>query len=132
MILDGRVEDTQLGAFLAPCGTSEESSEELAGVSPRRCASAEVPSLRVDLDWPELRRQEAPPALVLLAAVPGRPWRRILMHGGGAHTAGRLYSEQLRRRWRSRLPRLAAGRAGPGARPLGVHSARCLDAGANA
>lgn len=52
MILDGRVEDTQLGAFLMLLRHKEESSEELAGFTEAVRERLQVPSLRVDLDWP--------------------------------------------------------------------------------
>ena len=131
MILDGRVEDTQLGAFLMLLRHKEESSEELAGFTEAVRERLQVPSLRVDLDWPSYAGKKRHLPWYLLAAVPGRPWR--------AHPHARR-----RRAYRRTpvqrtvaggagdpaLPRLAAGRAGPGARPLGVHSARCLDAGA--
>ena len=96
MILDGRVEDTQLGAFLMLLRHKEESSEELAGFTEAVRERLQVPSLRVDLDWPSYagKKRHLPWYLLAAKCLAGHGVR-ILMHGGGAHTAGRLYSEQL-------------------------------------
>ena len=131
MILDGRVEDTQLGAFLMLLRHKEESSEELAGFTEavrerlqvRPCASTSTgrvtPARSATCPgtcWPP----SAWPAMACAssctaaARIPPTPVQRTVAGGAGDPA----------------LPRLAAGRAGPGARPLGVHSARCLDAGA--
>lgn len=96
MILDGRVEDAQLGAFLMLLRHKEESSEELAGFTEAVRERLQVPSLRVDLDWPSYagKKRHLPWYLLAAKCLAGHGVR-ILMHGGGAHTAGRLYSEQL-------------------------------------
>ncbi|MFL3980428.1 glycosyl transferase family protein [Pseudomonas aeruginosa] len=96
MILDGRVEDAQLGAFLMLLRHKEESSEELAGFTEAVRERLQVPSLRVDLDWPSYAgKKRHQPWYLLAAKCLAGHGVRILMHGGGAHTAGRLYSEQL-------------------------------------
>lgn len=97
MVLDGRVEDVQLGAFLMLLRHKEESAEELAGFCEAVRMRMPVPDeLRVDLDWPSYagKKRHLPWYLLAVKAL-SREGIRVLMHGGGAHTAGRLYSEAL-------------------------------------
>jgi anthranilate phosphoribosyltransferase len=96
MLLDDKVEDTQLGAFLMLLRHKEESAEELAGfteaIRPRLCA----PAIQVDLDWPSYAgKKRHLPWYLLAAKALAASGVRIFMHGGGAHTAGRMYTEQL-------------------------------------
>jgi anthranilate phosphoribosyltransferase len=96
MLLDGKVEDTQLGAFLMLMRHKEESPEELAGFTQAVRARLNAPSVKVDLDWPSYAgKKRHLPWYLLAAKCLANNGVRILMHGGGAHTAGRLYSEQL-------------------------------------
>nr|WP_137819200.1 glycosyl transferase family protein [Pseudomonas sp. 2FG] len=96
MLLDGTVEDTQLGAFLMLMRYKEESPEELAGFTQAVRARLGAPALAVDLDWPTYAgKKRHLPWYLLAAKCLANNGVRILMHGGGAHTAGRLYSEQL-------------------------------------
>ena len=95
MLLDGKVEEAQLGAFLMLLRHKEESAEELAGFSEAVRARVQAPSIAVDLDWPSYagKKRHLPWYLLAAKCLAGNGVR-ILMHGGGAHTAGRLYSEQ--------------------------------------
>lgn len=96
MLLDGQVEDTQLGAFLMLLRHKEESAEEMAGFAEAIRARLNAPQIAVDLDWPSYAgKKRHLPWYLLAAKCLGQSGLRILMHGGGAHTAGRLYSEQL-------------------------------------
>ncbi|WKN19968.1 glycosyl transferase family protein [Azotobacter vinelandii] len=97
MLLDGRAEEIQLGAFLMLLRHKEESAEELAGFSEAVRARLRVPAgLSVDLDWPSYAgKKRHLPWYLLAVKCLAQSGVRILMHGGGAHTAGRLYSEQL-------------------------------------
>ncbi|APC14678.1 hypothetical protein BLL42_02635 [Pseudomonas frederiksbergensis] len=96
MLLDGEVEDTQLGAFLMLLRHKEESPEELAGFTEALRERLNAPALNVDLDWPTYAgKKRHLPWYLLAAKCLAQNGVRILMHGGGAHTAGRLYSEQL-------------------------------------
>ena len=52
MLLDDKVEDTQLGAFLMLLRHKEESAEELAGFTEAIRSRLAAPGIRVDLDWP--------------------------------------------------------------------------------
>ncbi len=96
MLLDGQVEDTQLGAFLMLLRHKEECAEELAGFVEAIRARLDAPRLAVDLDWPSYagKKRHLPWYLLAVKCLAGAGYR-IFMHGGGAHTAGRLYSEQL-------------------------------------
>lgn len=96
MVLDGEVEDTQLGAFLMLLRHKEESAEELAGFTEAVRARVTAPALRVDLDWPSYAgKKRHLPWYLLAVKCLGHNGLRIFMHGGGAHTAGRLYTEHL-------------------------------------
>src|SRR5690606_7698670 len=96
MLLDGKVEETQLGAFLMLLRHKEESAEEMAGFAEAIRARLNAPQIAVDLDWPSYAgKKRHLPWYLLAAKCLAGSGRRILMHGGGAHTAGRMYSEQL-------------------------------------
>ncbi|MFD2642573.1 glycosyl transferase family protein [Pseudomonas japonica] len=95
MLLDGKVEDTQLGAFLMLLRHKEESPEELAGFTEALRARLQAPAIAVDIDWPSYAgKKRHLPWYLLAARCLAANGVRILMHGGGAHTAGRLYTEQ--------------------------------------
>ncbi|AYC33090.1 glycosyl transferase family protein [Pseudomonas cavernae] len=96
MLLDGQVEDTQLGAFLMLLRHKEENAEELAGFTEAVRERLNVPPIAVDLDWPSYagKKRHLPWYLLAAKCLAGQGLR-ILLHGGGAHTAGRMYSEQL-------------------------------------
>lgn len=96
MLLDGQVEDTQLGAFLMLLRFKEESPEELAGFTRAVRERVIAPAITVDIDWPAYagkRRQL--PWFMLAAKALANNGIRILMHGGGQHTAGRMYAEDV-------------------------------------
>ncbi len=96
MLLDGEVEDTQLGAFLMLLRHKEENAEELAGFTEAFRQRNRAPKIAVDLDWPSYAgKKRHLPWYLLAAKALADSGLRILLHGGGAHTAGRLYSEQL-------------------------------------
>lgn len=96
MVLDEKVEDTQLGAFLMLLRHKEESPDELAGFTEAVRQRLHAPELTVDIDWPTYAgKKRHLPWYLLAAKCLAQNGVRVLMHGGGAHTAGRLYSEQL-------------------------------------
>lgn len=96
MLLDGKVEDTQLGAFLMLLRHKEESPDELAGFTEALRARLDAPAIAVDIDWPSYAgKKRHLPWYLLAARCLAKNGVRILMHGGGAHTAGRLYTEQV-------------------------------------
>ncbi|WDG52612.1 glycosyl transferase family protein [Pseudomonas chlororaphis] len=96
MLLDDKVEDTQLGAFLMLLRHKEESPEELTGFTEALRQRLQAPPIKVDLDWPSYAgKKRHLPWFLLAAKCLAQNGVRILLHGGGAHTAGRLYTEQL-------------------------------------
>lgn len=96
MLLDGKVEDTQLGAFLMLLRHKEESPQELAGFTEALRERLNTPAIALDLDWPTYAgKKRHLPWYLLAAKCLAQNGVRILLHGGGAHTAGRLYTEQL-------------------------------------
>ncbi|MHC5348660.1 glycosyl transferase family protein [Metapseudomonas furukawaii] len=96
MLLDGQVEETQLGAFLMLLRHKEENAEELAGFTEAFRERNQAPAITVDLDWPSYAgKKRHLPWYLLAAKALANSGVRILLHGGGAHTAGRLYTEQM-------------------------------------
>lgn len=96
MLLDGAIEDVQLGAFLMLLRYKEETADELAGFARAVQERVVAPAIRVDLDWPTYagKRRQLPWYLLAARAL-AASGIRILMHGGGRHTDGRLYTEDL-------------------------------------
>jgi anthranilate phosphoribosyltransferase len=97
MILVGAVDPMQVGAFLMLLRVKEETPEEMAGFvrAAREQLAAPAEALRVDLDWSSYagKRQHAP-WFILAALALADGGTRVLMHGAGGHTPGRLYTEQ--------------------------------------
>ncbi len=74
----------------------EETPEELAGFTRAVRERVMAPAITVDIDWPTYagkRRQL--PWFMLAAKALANNGIRILMHGGGQHTAGRMYAEDV-------------------------------------
>jgi len=95
MLLDGEVEEAQLGAFLMLLRHKEESAQELAGFTEAVRERLEAPAIPVDLDWPSYAgKKRHLPWYLLACKCLAQNGVRILLHGGGAHTAGRIYTEQ--------------------------------------
>ena len=69
MLLNGEVEDVQLGAFLMLLRVKEESPEELAGFVHAVRDSLSLPWLSVDLDWASYAGKRRQQAWYLLAAL---------------------------------------------------------------
>ena len=59
MLLDGKVEEAQLGAFLMLLRHKEESAEELAGFTEAVRERVQAPKTAVDLDWPSYAGRNA-------------------------------------------------------------------------
>ncbi len=96
MLLDGKIEDTQLGAFLMLLRFKEETAEELAGFAQAVQERVQAPKIQVDLDWPSYagKKRQLPWYLLAIKAL-AQSGVRIFIHGGGQHTDGRLYTEDL-------------------------------------
>jgi anthranilate phosphoribosyltransferase len=96
MIVADQVDPLQLGAFLMLLRVKEESPEELAGfvTAVRAAMGAPADTLRVDLDWSSYAgTRQHHPWYLLAALALADSGVRVLMHGAGGHTAGRLYTE---------------------------------------
>ena len=100
LILEGKVEDVQLGAFLMLLRVKEESAEELAGFvkSARSFITKEKTSTasQVDLDWSSYAGKRKQPHWFILSALAlSQSGYRVLMHGTRGHTEGRVYTEEI-------------------------------------
>jgi len=97
MILDGEVEDLQLGAFLMLLRVKEESAEELCGfvraVHERTLAPK---NLKVDLDWSSYagKRRHLPWFIFSILLLSDAGYKTFI-HGASGHTANRLYTENF-------------------------------------
>ena len=96
MLLDGKVEDVQLGAFLMLLRHKEESAEEMAGFTEAVRARLDAPPMALDIDWPSYagKKRHLPWFLLAIKCLAAQGVR-ILIHGAGNHTAGRLYTEDV-------------------------------------
>lgn len=93
-ILQGKVTDAQLGAFLMLLRVKEETPEELAGmIAAVRHNSADLAPLPpVALDWAcYAGKKKQPPWYLLAAWIIARSGHTVLLHGGAHHTPGRHY-----------------------------------------
>ncbi len=98
MILQGEVEDIQLGAFLMLLRVNEETAEELAGFAEavRDHIAKPEHTIAVDLDWSSYAgKKRVLPWFLLSSFLLADNGFRILMHGTSGHTAGRLYTEDV-------------------------------------
>ncbi len=112
LVLNGKVEDVQLGAFLMLLRVKEESAEELAGFAQacrrfigeqraqleREQSSSGFVASVVDLDWSSYAGKRRQPHWFLLAAIAlADSGFRICMHGARGHTEGRVYTQEMLR-----------------------------------
>lgn len=95
MILNGQVQDVQLGAFLMLMRVKEETPEELVGfVKAARQWVAPPAPIRVDLDWSSYAgKRRHYPWYLFSALLLAQNGVRVLMHGSAGHTAERIYTE---------------------------------------
>ncbi len=101
MILAGEVEPVQLGAFLMLMRHQEESGEELAGFVDAANQLLQLPAETppIDLDWSSYAgKARRIPWFLLTTWLLAQNGIRILLHGAGGHTPGRVYSEETLRR----------------------------------
>ncbi|MFC3700507.1 glycosyl transferase family protein [Reinekea marina] len=96
-ILDGKMEDLQLGAFLMLLRVKEETSSEIAGmVQACHDAISIRDTVQVDVTWPAYAGKKRQPSWYLLAAkLLAQNGVSVLMHGAGHHTANRQYAQQV-------------------------------------
>lgn len=96
MILEGKVEDLQLGAFLMLMRVKEETPEELAGFVQAVRDSLPTANVTADLDWSSYagkRRQL--PWFILSSLLLAENDIKVLMHGSASHAEGRLFVEDM-------------------------------------
>lgn len=97
MIVDGEVEELQLGAFLMLLRVKEETGEELAGFV-QACRGNMTPppdGLKADLDWSSYAgKKHQHPWFLLSMLLLAQAGHRIFVHGSDGHTLGRMYTEQ--------------------------------------
>ena len=97
MILRGEARPEQIGAFLMLLRLKEETPEEIAGFTLGTRDTFDLPAdlPEIDLDWSSYagKRRQLPWFIlsVLLLAQNGT---RVLMHGTGGHTPGRMYTRE--------------------------------------
>lgn len=95
MIMAGRVEPAQLGAFLCLLRVKTETPEEVAGfvrgIRANLTLAADPPP--VDLDWASWAgKARQLPWFVLAALLLAGAGVRVFMHGAEGHTTGRVYT----------------------------------------
>lgn len=96
MILEGKVEDLQLGAFLMLLRVKEETPEELSGFVKAVKQNINAPKVRIDLDWSSYAgKRRHLPWYILSALLLAQSGYRIFMHGASGHTQHRLYTENV-------------------------------------
>lgn len=99
LILVGKVEDVQLGAFLMLLRVKEETPEELAGfldACRERCDNSLEGFPSVHLDWPSYAgKKKHHPWYLLATILLADQGIRTLLHGGPAHTPNRVYTDEL-------------------------------------
>lgn len=99
MILEGKVEDIQLGAFLMLLRVKEETPEELAGfldACRTLCNQTLANFPPVQLDWPSYAgKKKHQPWYLLATVLLADQGIRTLLHGGPAHTPNRVYTDEL-------------------------------------
>jgi len=97
MILEGKVQPEQLGAFLMLLRVKEEAPEELAGFADavRQRYDPKL-ALGVDLDWSTYAGKKRRHTWYLLVALClASHGYKVFMHGARGHTQGRIYVEDM-------------------------------------
>ena len=95
-ILNGRVEDVQLGAFLMLLRVKEESPDEIAGFVQACKDFIHAPNdIHTDIDWSSYagKRKQLPWFIASLLLLADNGYR-VFIHGAKGHTQGRLYTEE--------------------------------------
>ncbi|MDH3327457.1 MAG: glycosyl transferase family protein [Gammaproteobacteria bacterium] len=98
MILDGKVEECQLGAYLMLLRVKEESPEEVAGFVRAIKTTFTLPenAPAVQLDWSSYAgKRRHLPWFLLSAFLLAENKISVFMHGAEGHTAGRVYTRDF-------------------------------------
>lgn len=120
MILEDKVEDLQLGAFLMLLRVKEESPEELSGFVKAAKSKINAPeNINADLDWSSYAGKRRHPAWYIFSALClAENGLTVFMHGASGHTVDRMYTEdvlielgiEIARDWASAESQLADNR----------------------
>lgn len=97
MVMDGRVEPVQLGAFLCLLRVKTETPDEVAGLAAAIRETIKLPAdaPAVDLDWASYAGKARQLPYYLLAALTlAQHGIKVFMHGAEHHTAGRVYTSE--------------------------------------
>lgn len=96
LIMEGKVEPVQLGAFLCLLRVKTEMPEEAAGLAQGIRDHLVLPTgLKADVDWASYAGKSRQLPYYLLAALAlAQSGVSVFMHGAEHHTAGRVYSTE--------------------------------------
>ncbi|MDH5257897.1 MAG: glycosyl transferase family protein, partial [Gammaproteobacteria bacterium] len=98
MVLNGEVEECQLGAYLMLLRVKEESPEEVAGFVKAIKTTFTVPNNapQVQLDWSSYAgKRRHLPWFLMSALLLAENNISVFMHGAEGHTAGRIYTREI-------------------------------------
>ena len=98
MVLNGEVEESQLGAYLMLLRVKEETPEEVAGFVRAVKTTFELPDIipEVQLDWSSYAgKRRHLPSFLLSAFLLAENEISVFMHGAEGHTAGRVYTREI-------------------------------------
>ncbi|NVK11332.1 MAG: glycosyl transferase family protein [Gammaproteobacteria bacterium] len=94
-IIEQRVTQAQLGAFLMLLRVKEESIDELTGFVRAIEAKREPTDTQYDISWSTYSGKRKQPHWFLLAAAALSSRYTIALHGGSEHTPERIYTQHL-------------------------------------
>ena len=98
MLLAGKTEREQVGAFLMLLRLKEEAPSEIAGFAAGTRATFDLPANLpdVDLDWSSYagKRVQLPWYILSVLALVGAGYK-VFMHGTEGHTPGRVYTREV-------------------------------------
>lgn len=98
MVLNGEVEECQLGAYLMLLRVKEETAEEVAGFVRAVKSTFTLPehTPEVQLDWSSYAgKRRHLPWFLLAAFLLAENKISVFMHGAEGHTAGRIYTRDI-------------------------------------
>ncbi len=98
MVLEGQVEECQLGAFLMLLRVKEETPEEIAGFVKAVKQTFVLPEnpAQVSLDWSSYAgKRRHLPWFILSALLLAENKISVFMHGAEGHTPGRVYTRHI-------------------------------------
>ncbi len=99
LLLEGRADPVQTGAFLMLLRYRGEDPEEITGLVQAAAIATRIPDTQADLDWPSYGagRTRGAPWFLLAALALAQSGTRILMHGTNEFTGGITVPDALAR-----------------------------------